>query len=299
MKPPREQIPDARSLGANERCGDLDMTSAPPAEADERDTRLAEPAEYPRIVLEAREFEGFWWLPTAPEERVAGKLSFSQADIRLDLLGGFTERVDETETAEATDDAAPTEVTIQPFDLVAFQPRILGETRNGRPMSLERCNGRSLSLSVPGFGVSTYGAWMILDGAWYEPDEEVAFDEIAVRFSDLDQWACVSGFSYKINHDEKGEALTSIEMTFTPPEEIEVALGEGATLRVEFPWTWTGPGPVTTNFRIAQAAAMRIVFNEPASIERSLTYVAQLRNFLSLAVGRPTGSPSRSYSDLY
>jgi ApeA N-terminal domain 1 len=179
-------------------------------------------------------------------------------------------------------------VRIQPFDLVAFQPRILGETRKGRPITLEHCNGRSVSLAVPGFGVSSYGAQIVLDGAWYQPDEEVAFDAIAVRFSDLDPWACVSGFSYRINRDEEGETLTSLEMSFTPPDDIEVALEDGTTLRVEFPWTWTGPGqPVTTEFGITQAAEIHLVFKEPADIERSLTYVAQLRNFLSLAIGRP------------
>ena len=236
---------------------------------------------------DTREFEGFWWLPTAPDKRIAGKLTFSQADIRLELLGGFSERVDETEGGVRGENGAPTEVTVRPFDLIAVQPRILGETRNGRAITLERCNGRSISLTMPGFGTNTYGPQMVLDGAWYEPDEEVAFDEIAVQFSDLDTWACTSGFAYKINYDKTGNTLASIETTFTPPEDIEVALDEGTTLRIEFPWTWSGPRPVTTDFRITQSATIRILSDEPGNIERSLTYVGQLRNFVSLAVGRP------------
>jgi hypothetical protein len=42
-------------------------------------------------MLEERKFEGYWWRPSEPENKVPGTLSFSQSDVRLELLGAFEE----------------------------------------------------------------------------------------------------------------------------------------------------------------------------------------------------------------
>jgi ApeA N-terminal domain 1 len=240
-------------------------------------------------VLESRELQGYWWLPSLPEGKIPGTLHFSQADIRLELLGGFAQTLVATHVDEAEQGEGPREVTVDFASFVAFQPRILGEARNGKAVTLELCNGRSLATGFPRLTTSEYGPRFVLVGAWYEPDEEVAFDEIAIRFSDLDTWASVSGFATKYFWTEDRKSFASIESTFTPPKDIEVALDEETTLRFEFPYTMSGMRPVTTELHITQAATIGIAFaaEKPANIERSLTYVAVLRNFLALAVGRP------------
>jgi hypothetical protein len=238
-------------------------------------------------VLESRELQGYWWLPSLPETRIPGTLHFSQADIKLELLGGFTQPRELADVDEAEEGEGPREVTVDLTSFVAFQPRILGEARNGKAVTLELCNGRSLATGFPRMTTSVYGSRFVIVGAWYEPDEEIAFDEIAIRFSDLDTWASVSGFATKFFWTEDRKSFASIESTFTPPEDIEVALDDETTLKFEFPFTMSGMQPVTTQLHITQAATIRIMFAKPANVQRSLTYVAVLRNFLALAIGRP------------
>jgi hypothetical protein len=238
-------------------------------------------------VLEPRELRGYWWLPSCPEHKVPGTLYFSQSDIRLELLG----ELDRPRPAQAVEEAeqgeGPREVSVELGSLVTSQSRILGQAPNGSAVTLERCNGRSLAIGLPGLTTSEYGAQFVLVGAWYEPDEELAFDEIAIRFSELDTWASVSGFATKLMWTEDQKSLASIETKFLPPPAIDVVLDEGTTLKFEFPYTVSGMRPVMTELHIAQAATVRVAFERPANIERSLTYVALLRNFLALAVGRP------------
>jgi hypothetical protein len=238
-------------------------------------------------VLEARDLEGYWWLPAAPDGRTPGRLHFSQADIKLALLGGLAEPLEIGGGEAGEGGEARREVAVDFGPLVAFQPRILGETRSGKAVTLELCNGRSLATGFPRLTTSEYGPRFVLVGAWYEPEEEVTFDEIAIRFSDLDNWASVSGFATKYVWTEDRKSLASVESTFTPPEDIAVALDDETTLTFEFPYTMSGMRPVTTELHITQGATIRIAFAKPANIERSLTYVAVLRNFLALAIGRP------------
>ena len=40
-------------------------------------------------MLEDREYEGYWWRPDDDARKVAGRLSFSQREVRLHLLGTF------------------------------------------------------------------------------------------------------------------------------------------------------------------------------------------------------------------
>ena len=220
-------------------------------------------------MLEDREFEGYWWRPSDPENKVPGTLKFSQSDVRLDLLGSFEG------------------IKPGPIGHVDDEPRILGLSKDRKEITLERCLALGQSINIPGFSVTTYGPHTVLVGAWYEPNEEVRFDEVYVRFSDLDTWAVSSGFGYQMHFDAEGKSVTKLDVSYTPPEAVEVPLDENTSLSITWAWTWSGLKQVTTETRLGQAASFKVSFAEGATLERCLEYVGQLRNFLSLSVGRP------------
>lgn len=219
-------------------------------------------------MLDERRFDGYWWLPSRPESKVPGSLSFSQSEIRLELLGSFS--TEEFPTGPPAD-----------------EPRILGVSRDQRAVTLENCMGLGATINTAGFPITTYGPHLVLDGAWYEPDEEVRFDEISVRLSDLDEWAETSGFRSDLNWDAEGQSIESIDVTYTPPQRIEVDLDDGTSVSIVFSWTWSGLQQVTTESRITQTATFGVRFGEGATLDRALVLVAYLRNFLSLGVARP------------
>lgn len=220
-------------------------------------------------MLEEREFEGYWWRPSDPENKVPGTLKFSQSEVRLVLLGSF-------------EDIKP-----GPVGHVDDEPRLLGLSKDRKEITLERCLGLGQSINIPGFSVTTYGPHTVLVGAWYEPDEEIRCDEIYVRFSDIDTWAVSSGFGYQMHWDPEGKSVTKLDVSYTPPEPIEVPLDEETSLSITWAWTWSGLKQVTTEARLGQAASFNVKFAGQATLEHCLKYVFQLRNFLSLGVGRP------------
>jgi ApeA N-terminal domain 1 len=220
-------------------------------------------------VQEDRKYEGYWWRPADPGTKVPGILSFSQDEIRLELWGAF----------EAPKPG--------PVGDMEDEPRLLGMTTSGNPLALERNLGLGTTFNTRGASVTKYGPHTVLVGAWYEPDEEVRFDAVQIRFSDLDMWAATSGFTQSFTVDEKRNSMDRIDVAFVPPEPVEVALDDTTSLSITWSFTWSGLKHVTTAVSLEQTALFKVSFAKGATLNACLQYVFHLRNFLSLGVGRP------------
>lgn len=236
-------------------------------------------------MLEPREYEGYWWLPDDPDDKLTGTLSFSQEDIRLELLGAFKSVV-----VASVPRAGQVVAFGSDFGSLPDQARITGVIRGHDFVSLEDCTGFSPDVMLPRRSehdviTTSYRPKFVLVGAGYDADEEVAFDEVSMRFSDLETWVDRSGFDQNVAFGDSG--VSSMTVTYTELEPIEVQVDEGTRLRIEFPWSWSGHARHMTEFHITQGASFRLSFGTPANLERALTYVTQLRSFVALAVGGP------------
>src|SRR6266545_230052 len=142
-------------------------------------------------MIETYEYAGFWWLPSDDSQRLSGTLRIVRGRATLDLLGDFgREVIDQTET----------ETTYA--GMVASQPRILGLTTDGKAVTLEGCFAANSKMNFPGIPTTTYLPGVVLVDAWFGDGEAVEFDEIALRTTELDAWALVSGFSNSISTEE-------------------------------------------------------------------------------------------------
>src|SRR2546428_480687 len=97
---------------------------------------------------ESFSYRGYFWLPEHPEARISGTLSFSHAEIALELLGSF-------------DGAAALTGLIS-------RERILGLSADGKPLTLEQCQQRGSVLVTSGLQTSRYAPSYVLVGAWFE-----------------------------------------------------------------------------------------------------------------------------------
>ena len=220
--------------------------------------------------MDEREFEGYWWRPSDPDNKVPGRLLFSQAgENQLVLLGSF-------------DGLKP-----GPFGQLDDEPRLHGVTKDRKIVTLDRCLGLGQAYNHPGFPVTTYRPHTLLVGAWYNSEEEVRFDEVYIRLTELDTWAVASGFGHEMYFDESRKDVTKLDVSYTPPPPIEIPVDGETLLSIAWAWTWSGLQEVTTETRLGQAASFKLAFAGGETMERCLEYVFRLRNFLSLAVGRP------------
>ena len=226
------------------------------------------------------EYRGFWWLPEDESRRLCGTLAVSNGDPELELLQNFGHHlISETETQKIFSHA------------LEERPRILGVTIDGKPITLESAQVLSSSQHFPGIPTSTYGHGVALVGAHFVAGEQIGFDEISIQTSDLNTWTQFSGFEIQLGmekHEEHDYLFSSkVGITFESPDEIDIALARGERAFIRFNAPSEGLGPGTDHVSLKQEAALHLRFAKRASLEGVFERVGQLRNFLSLAIGRP------------
>jgi hypothetical protein len=213
-------------------------------------------------MIEGFEYKGQWWLPNKPEESVSGTLRYSHNDgAVLELIGSF-------EDSE--------EMHKMPKPVV-----IVGNSSNGKDISLHGCFLIQARTSYPGFSTSSYFASTVFVGVHFPKTEDVRFRSMNVRFSHFDEWADLSGF--KFDHSEEEDVI----IRYKRPNDIRVDISGDFTItittRVMLP-TFTR---VQKKASVEQQMIARIETVHETPIEGYHSIIQHLQNFLCLAVRGP------------
>lgn len=247
-------------------------------------------------MVETHEYRGRWWLPTeSRDEGLSGTLTITKGEAAVELLGHFGHEIlHETETEKVGSGH------------LAEQPRILGLSSDGKKITLEGHRSAPFVEHFPGIPTATYKRSVALIGKHFEAGEKIGFDEISVRASDLNAWSMVSGFSTKsYRQKQKGGyySFTKASVRYEAPNDIEIPLSRGERAFIRFSASSRGIdvfGRPTDHASLQQEAALHLRFNKRTSLEQVWERVGQVRNFLSLAVGRPVAILSvTGYQDDY
>lgn len=101
-------------------------------------------------MVETHEYKGLWWLPSDDAEKLLGTLTVTKGAAALELIGHFGhELLSETQTEKTYS-----------LDL-AEQPRIVGMSTGGKPITLEGHQAAPHTVSFPGIATATKGvAWL-------------------------------------------------------------------------------------------------------------------------------------------
>jgi ApeA N-terminal domain 1 len=237
-------------------------------------------------MVGAREYIGFWWLPTddgeppSKQEMLGGTLKIEDGAASLEVLESFGHEILSQSESQIISSPFPRD-----------QPSIQGLTADGKSVTLIECLSLGSHMSTPGIPLTTYRPQLIVIGAWSPKNTNFVFDEVRIRTPDLDTWAQVSGFSGGISMkgDESGEHLTAetINIAYEPPEDIEIPLEHGLRAEVTFSFTYSGQSQSSIETTVKQRAYLGVRFAAPVEAAEVQAMIGQLRNFLSLAIGRP------------
>ena len=182
------------------------------------------------MMLEPKEFKGFWWLPEIPKKQLPGILTFSQDEgAILELVGVFgTKR-----------------------KFLEQPPIILGIAQNGKPITLYDCQVRQWTFPVTGLGGATYRAQVIFEGAHFQKEEEIKFCKLCGGYTDLDAWVDISGFRITYDLSEKNYRST---IKYSRPKSRHAIIGDNYEVGIGF--TFKGPDQeiVQTEAKISQHA---------------------------------------------
>jgi hypothetical protein len=215
--------------------------------------------------MEEFEYNGIWWLPENPENKISGILKFHPVEgANLELIGSFK----------------------SPKDLNKFlQPNIiLGITSNGKIITLHKCYEYKSPLSMPGFLSSSFIVSMVFVGHHFEKEENIVFDNLSLNYSHLEEWAGITGFQFKFETGPKNE-LKKHEVSYSFPQKVEAKLGN---IKISLDYSFTSGGDRIKEVDLKQTTFIKIEPNKSIHFndyQRDIYY--HIQNFLGLAMGRP------------
>lgn len=217
-------------------------------------------------MVETHEYRGLWWLPADGDTQLPGTLTVAKGDAALELIGHFGH--------ESIGNAGTFSMSLE------ARLRIIGMTTGGKAITLEGHVAASPTLNFPGIATSNYRPATALIGRAFSEDEIIEFDEVAVQASDLNAWTRLTGFKTRLG-------ATDFDLHYEPPDDVVISLDDGDQARIAFHAPSEGLGPESESIKITQTATLYLRFAKRASLDAVFNKVGQLRNFLSLAVGRP------------
>lgn len=192
--------------------------------------------------------DGFWWLPTNPEEQIGGTLTFSQEEgASLQLLGMFGGVLGMMKNRDER-------VTIH------------GITKNGKQITLFDAFVKNSQINAPGIANEQYRPHLICIGQHMGSEGDAIFDKSFFRFERLEEWLVASPFTQEWEFDpaklnlrvDKGqsEELTSFgdykigkssNMNTGPSDRTEFTIKVQSFLYCET----SKPQPLAEHFRVA------------------------------------------------
>ncbi len=153
---------------------------------------------------------------------------------------------------------------------------ILGFTVTGKEVTLLHCQSFGISLHMPGLPTSKVYAKIVFIGKHFLTMSQIIFNDISIRYSLIDKWLNLSGFTLELFNAEK-----KVIITYQLPKPIESMIDEELSILILF--NVMLPLSITTQSEIIQTSEFQIKPNEPKKFIFFQNYNQYLQNLLSLA----------------
>ena len=202
---------------------------------------------------------GYFWLPSAPRDKVPGTLSISDGGfIELEIvhrLGGASTALE--------DDAK----------------RIVGQIEEAGLVTLDNCFCKSIEGSGE-ISKSLIHVNRVFTGVGYDEDEIPRFNSVTFSVEDLDEWVGITG----INVDFQLEERTST-ISYQPPADVPFNLDNGMQLLITFGWMAPTGYPIK-EAGISQKAYFELVSQEALELDDFISVVRKITHFLCFAMNQ-------------
>lgn len=216
-------------------------------------------------------FKGQWFLPSTPEKRLYGILTYDTNDgCSLELFGSF--------------DESPLMPIVKNEDI------ILGITNDSKEITLYKCfvtkavGATLVQGRESGIPPTFYSINFILEGAWINSSAEISFKKIVSEIHNLDEWVGVSGFKPIALSDYNDIVKNGINVHYKIPEPIRFTIREGVNACFSFAVNHSGWSRYQKSLTLKQKVELIIETENELSLNDFLHGLFSLQNFLILAL---------------
>lgn len=220
------------------------------------------------MIGEERIYKGYWWLPSEPEEQIAGTLTIEpNGTVKLDLYGCFG-NVDDYVIVDRKDDPA-------------IFGRCYSPNSNLKEISLISCHSAITLNFSSDFPITKYTCRYALIGTHVGSMEKASFFKAYVDFKELAYWCPPKNITTTYKKDSisiRIQTKTDDAMPLTSfklEDEITLNLKESATYQPDYPMVYIDQG---TYLEIEK---------EDLTALKALTISRKFERFLSVATLSP------------
>ena len=224
-------------------------------------------------MIEEFEHKGIWWLPSDPEEKIAGTLSFTPGEgAVLDLMGSF-------ENIKSTNYKGS--ITKKVWTGELFEPEImLGTSSGGKKITLHKCFETNEHYSSSGFPTSSFCANIVFIGWHFTKPEELKFKSFFVNYLYFEEWSKIGVFSYRRESEEKSKQY---EVKYEVPEPVKAKINN---FKISFDHNLNISGDWLREVNLKHTTFIKIEPEDELHFEEYQSILYHLQNFLSLATTR-------------
>ena len=232
-------------------------------------------------MTENIEIKGYWFLPSEPDNRVAGTLYFSpNRKLTLELIGSFRDPVS---YIKAVAERVPKKQEI-----------ILGESSDGKEITLINCDSYgSLNFSST-FPLQNFNVQYCMQGIHLTNRNDEIFDNITVKIPYLTKWVNHYDIKYAVPFKDNRANGFSLSFDRDNSNLISVQLDDEYELELEF--TCSPPGThYEEQLIIRQAYQLNIISKNLRSFWSLLSQTGKFKMFLTLGTLNTVGYQSISF----
>jgi hypothetical protein len=211
---------------------------------------------------ENEDLAGFWWIPSNPDNKLAGIFSYStESGMQLNLIGSFI------------DEQTVTDVSTK-------YPVIFGATNN-KEITLINCTVTNSSLNTSGFSSLKCRVDKMFIGAHLSFPEENLFYKVEVQYTYLADW--IGEIQFSTSNISK-ETHQEYQVTYCLPKAYAFA-SKLARLKLKFALD----GKINLlRTNISKKITLEIEVENDLKFEEFITrFVYPLQNFLTFVTGKP------------
>lgn len=212
------------------------------------------------------EYKGYWWLPSNPDETVAGILSYTPNDkITLELIGAFDSK----------------KASIVAFLNKKPESIIHGFASDSKEITLYNCHASgSVNLSCP-FPIIKYSCQFIIIGKHLEDFKQESFYKAYVTISELTHWCSPSALETVMQFNEEDRIeTTTISFRAESKSINKTQINSNTQLIINDAVSYQGD---LYSPKIEQYIYLEILKQNNAPIEDFYSNIYMFEQFLSLA----------------
>lgn len=230
-------------------------------------------------MLEQFEDLGVWWIPSDPNRKLTGTLTFSpQSGANLELVGYF----------EAD----------RSMHLLETNRLIYGLTTQFGAITLSGCRGEGVSVKeyphTESLNTSRYRAERLFVGLHLRDLEAMRIPEISLSMTDLHDWFGKRRLSFD---DETGQGDSSERIIkYRRPDPVDIVIG---SIAISFR-SWVTRNTTGDDMRLRGTSEILMRYEEGMTLDEWLDRaVYPLHQFVSFARGRATGISTITFEHEY